>query len=67
MARAHVRTTAPPASTARVVGTMPAARIAVTEAKKFLEKNDTVEQVSLVCFGRLAYEIHLAAVKEILG
>ena len=44
-----------------------AARIAVTEVKKFLEKNDTVEQVCLVCFGRRAYDIHLAAVKEIVG
>ncbi len=44
-----------------------AARIAVTEVKNFLAKNDAVEKVSLVCFGRHAYDIHLAALKEIAG
>ena len=44
-----------------------AARIAVTEVKDFLAKNDTVEQVSLVCFGRRAYDIHLAVLNEIVG
>lgn len=44
-----------------------AARIAVTEVKKFLEKNDTVEQVILVCFGQRAYNIYQAVVKEIFG
>ena len=44
-----------------------AARIAVTEVNDFLARNDTVEQVSLVCFGRRAYDIHLAAVKDIIG
>ena len=43
-----------------------AARIAVTEIKDFLEQNDTVEKISLVCYGRQAYDIHLAAVKEII-
>jgi len=44
-----------------------AARIAVTETKKFLERNATVEKVLLVCFGKTAYDIHAQAAKEILG
>jgi len=44
-----------------------ASRIAVAETKKFLEWNTTVETVTLVCFGRAAYEIHTAAVREITG
>jgi O-acetyl-ADP-ribose deacetylase (regulator of RNase III) len=44
-----------------------AARVAVTEVKNFLEKNSSVEKISLVCFGQSAYNIHLAAVKEIMG
>lgn len=44
-----------------------AARIAIGEAKTFLETNSTVEQVRLVCFGRAALEIHQAAAREILG
>lgn len=40
-----------------------AARIAVSEAKRFLEKNRTVEKVLLVCFGRSAREIHAKAVQ----
>lgn len=44
-----------------------AARIAVREAKAFLEHNKTVEKVILVCFGRKAFEIHQQALKEILG
>ncbi|MBI4657864.1 MAG: O-acetyl-ADP-ribose deacetylase [Verrucomicrobia bacterium] len=44
-----------------------AARIAVTEAKDFLGRDRSVEKVILVCFGKSAYETHLAAVKEICG
>ncbi len=44
-----------------------AARIAIGEAKTFLETNSTVEQVRLVCFGRAAREIYQAAAREILG
>jgi O-acetyl-ADP-ribose deacetylase (regulator of RNase III) len=44
-----------------------AARIAVAEVKTFLEQNDTVEKVILVCYGRRAYEAHQAAIKEIVG
>ncbi|HWX22509.1 MAG TPA: O-acetyl-ADP-ribose deacetylase [Candidatus Binatia bacterium] len=41
-----------------------AARIAVRETKRFLEKNKSIEKVLLVCFGRNAYEIHVQALKE---
>ena len=44
-----------------------AARIAVTETKKFLERNSTVEKVLLVCFGRAAFDTHNESLKEILG
>jgi O-acetyl-ADP-ribose deacetylase (regulator of RNase III) len=44
-----------------------ASRIAVSEVKVFLEENDTVEKVTLVCFGQKAYDIHVAALEEILG
>jgi O-acetyl-ADP-ribose deacetylase (regulator of RNase III) len=44
-----------------------AARIAVTEAKKFLEGNDVVEKVLLVCFGESAHHVHVQALNEILG
>jgi O-acetyl-ADP-ribose deacetylase (regulator of RNase III) len=44
-----------------------AARIALAETKKFLEQNTTVEKVILVCFGRAAYDIHTAVVREIIG
>jgi O-acetyl-ADP-ribose deacetylase (regulator of RNase III) len=39
-----------------------AARIAVRETKHFLERNQSVEQVILVCFGVSALKIHQAAV-----
>jgi O-acetyl-ADP-ribose deacetylase (regulator of RNase III) len=44
-----------------------AARIAVREAKNFLDRNRSVEQVTLVCFGASALEIHQAALREICG
>ncbi|MEW5958602.1 MAG: O-acetyl-ADP-ribose deacetylase [Chloroflexota bacterium] len=44
-----------------------AARIAVTEVKIFLEQNSTVEKIILVCFGRAAYDLHRAVVKELVG
>jgi O-acetyl-ADP-ribose deacetylase (regulator of RNase III) len=40
-----------------------AAQIAVTETKKFLEANRSVEKVILVCFGNAAFDIHEAAVR----
>ena len=42
-----------------------AARIAVTEIKKFLERNSAMEKVLLVCFGKTAFDIHREAVAEI--
>ena len=41
-----------------------AARIAVQETKKFLEENQTVDRVVLVCFGKGAYELHVGTVSE---
>ena len=41
-----------------------AARIAAGETKRFLERNDSVEQVILVCFGAHALAIHQAALPE---
>ena len=38
-----------------------AARIAVRETRKFLEKNSSIEKVLLVCFGQSAREIHAQA------
>src|SRR5205085_225040 len=42
-----------------------AARIAVTEIKKILERNNSPEKVILVCFGNSALEIHREAIHEI--
>jgi O-acetyl-ADP-ribose deacetylase (regulator of RNase III) len=42
-----------------------AARIAVRETKNFLERNESVEKVILVCFGASTLEIHRAALQEI--
>jgi O-acetyl-ADP-ribose deacetylase (regulator of RNase III) len=42
-----------------------AARIAVAESVRFLERNRSVEKVLLVCFGRAACEIHERALKEV--
>jgi len=44
-----------------------AARIAVTEARDFLQRNSIVEKILLVCFGRSAFDMHVRAVKEIGG
>ena len=42
-----------------------AARIAVCETKYFLERNQSVKQVMLVCFGASALKIHQAAMAGI--
>ena len=42
-----------------------ATRIAVAEAKKFLESNSTVEKILFVCFGERAYQCYLKAVEEV--
>ncbi|MBI2924156.1 MAG: O-acetyl-ADP-ribose deacetylase [Verrucomicrobia bacterium] len=44
-----------------------AARIAITETKKFLERNSTVEKVVLVCFGKSAFGTYARALEEVLG
>ena len=44
-----------------------AARIAVRETKNFLDRNQLVEKVFLVCFGASALEIHQVAMREICG
>jgi len=44
-----------------------AARIAVREAKNFLERNQPVEKVVLICFGAGALEIYKRVLTEICG
>ncbi len=44
-----------------------AARIAVQETKAFLEKNNSVEKVRLVCFGASAFQVHSQALNGALG
>ena len=44
-----------------------ASRIAVTEIKRFLGQDSSIQKVILVCFGQRAYNIHQATVKEIIG
>ena len=44
-----------------------AARIAVREARAFVERNSSVEKVRLVCFGQSACEIHTQALGEAPG
>lgn len=43
-----------------------AAKIAVSEIKKLLERTTSVEQVIFVCFGQTAYNSYLAAIKEVM-
>ncbi len=62
----HVKTLAFPSISTGAYG-FPmdqAARVALTETRKFLEKDKTLEQVRLVCFGRAALEIHEEALRE---
>lgn len=42
-----------------------AAQIAVREIQRFLESNNSLEQVILVCFSQRAYDCYLKAVQEI--
>lgn len=44
-----------------------AARIAVTEVKKFLEKNTSMEKVTFVCYGRDAYHIYSEVMRDLQG
>jgi len=41
-----------------------AARIAVREVRAFLEANQSMEKVFLVCFGPQAYQLHVKALEE---
>ena len=42
-----------------------ASRIAVREAQRALERDKSIQKVLLVCFGRMACEVHLEALKEV--
>ncbi len=44
-----------------------AARIALTETRRFLESNASVEKVVLVCFGENTYRCYLEAMDEVIG
>ena len=67
LAQEHsIRTIAFPAISTGIYG-FPmerAARIAIAQIKAFLEKNTSIEQVILVCFGQKAYEYYLSAMQE---
>jgi O-acetyl-ADP-ribose deacetylase (regulator of RNase III) len=62
-ARNNVRTIAFPAISTGIYGfpVERAARIAVREVRAFLARDDSIERVLLVCFGREAYDIFQAA------
>jgi len=61
-----VRTIAFPSISTGAYGfpTDSAARIAVTEIKRFLEGNRSMEKVLLVCFGKGAFDIHREAATQ---
>lgn len=44
-----------------------AARIAVTEARAFLQQDDSIRKMVFVCFSKTAYQSYLTAVKEVVG
>lgn len=44
-----------------------AARIAVTEAKAFLEKENAITRLLLVCFGKTSADIYARALREVVG
>ena len=67
-ARSSIRTIAFPAISAGAYG-FPidrAAGIAVREIGRFLEENDSIEMVVLVCFGEKAYRRYQAALGSAL-
>ncbi len=68
LAREHgIRTIAFPSISAGVYG-FPmerAARIAVTETKRFLDNSDLPERVAFVCFSQSANDIYLKAMDEV--
>jgi len=67
LAVAHgIRTIAFPAISTGVYG-FPlerATRIAVAEVRRFLEQDETIQQVLFVCFGKRAYETYVAVMGE---
>ena len=42
-----------------------ACKIAIKEVKDFLEKNNSIEKVTFVCFGRKDYEVYVNAFTEV--
>ena len=44
-----------------------AAGIATTEIKRFLENNDSIKKITLVCFGHRAYAIHYNTVQNVFS
>jgi O-acetyl-ADP-ribose deacetylase (regulator of RNase III) len=44
-----------------------ASKIAVREIKNFLDRNDSVERVSVVCFDQRTYDAYENAIKEVAG
>ncbi|MFB2922393.1 O-acetyl-ADP-ribose deacetylase [Aerosakkonema funiforme] len=63
----NIRTIAFPAISTGVYG-FPlerATKIAVSEVRKFWQRNTSIEQVTFVCFSKAAYECYLKVMKEI--
>ncbi|MGB9601729.1 MAG: O-acetyl-ADP-ribose deacetylase [Verrucomicrobiia bacterium] len=44
-----------------------ATRIAMKETKSFLEKDDSIQKVIFVCFGKAAYEVYKKVFEEVFG
>jgi O-acetyl-ADP-ribose deacetylase (regulator of RNase III) len=44
-----------------------ASKIAIREIKRFLDRNDSVERVSVVCFDQETYDAYESAIKEVAG
>jgi O-acetyl-ADP-ribose deacetylase (regulator of RNase III) len=44
-----------------------ATHIAVTEVKKFLEQDTSIEEVIFMCFGAATYEVYRAALPDVQG
>ncbi|MGZ3582461.1 MAG: O-acetyl-ADP-ribose deacetylase [Ktedonobacterales bacterium] len=70
LAAAHgVRTIAFPAISTGIYGypLEPATRIAVTETRRFLESDETLEEVRFVCHGDAAYAVYRSTLDEKAG
>ncbi len=69
LAQQHgIRTIAFPAISTGIYG-FPmerAARIAMTEVKRFLDGDDSIQKVIFVCFGQQAYQAYEAAAQDLL-